>query len=358
MGLHGGGKGRLINSETRAEILKLVKETVSNGCRKKIACEDLGIVIRTIQRWEKAESLVDKRTTRQFEPKHKLTKEERDEILKIVNQPEFRDLPPSQIVPILLDRGKYYASESTIYRILGDEKMMVHRGRRRAPSRRRPEPYTATAPNQIWTWDITYLPSAIRGKFHYLYMIIDIFSRKIVGWSIHDEETASHAADLIEQAHQIEGIKAELVLHSDNGSPMKGGTMLAKLQDLGVVPSFSRPSVSNDNPFSESLFRTLKYRPGFPDDCFSSLMDARHWVGVFVRWYNGRHRHSALKYITPNQRHAQEDFDIMEQREQVLEQAREKHSARWSRETRNWELPYEVCLNRPRQKKVGCAPAA
>ncbi len=358
MGQLRGGKGRFIDLETRIQVLELIKEAVANGCRKELACKDLGIDIKTAQRWQKAEDLVDKRTTRQYEPGNKLTQQEREEILRIANNPEFRDLPPSQIVPILLDRGEYYASESTIYRILRAEKMMVHRGRHRSPSRQRPGAHTATAPNQIWTWDITYLPCDIRGKFYYLYMIIDIFSRKIVGWSIHEEESASHAADLIEQAYRSERIKPGLILHSDNGSPMRGGTMLAKLQGLGVVPSFSRPRVSNDNPFSESLFRTLKYRPGFPDDCFKSMVDARQWVGLFVSWYNGQHRHSGLKFITPNQRHTKKCNQIMRQRKQVLERAKQKHTSRWSRDTRNWDLPQEVSLNRPRFKEVGCESAA
>ncbi len=272
--------------------------------------------------------------------------------MKVVNSPEFRDLPPSQIVPILLDRDQYYASESTIYRILRQEKMMTHRGKRRPRSRRRPKALVATAPNQIWTWDITYLPSAVRGKYHYLYMIVDIFSRKIVGWAIHDEESSAHAARLIARAHKAEGVKAGLVLHSDNGSPMKGGTMLAKLQDLGVIPSFSRPSVSNDNPFSESLFRTLKYRPDFPDTSFSSLSDAQRWVRLFVRWYNGTHRHSALKFVTPNQRHAGLDTKIMEQRKAVLERTKENNTARWRGSVRNWDLPDKVYLN-PLKGKEG-----
>ena len=133
--------------------------------------------------------------------------------------------------------------------------------------------------------------------------------------------------------------------------------MLAKLQDLGVAPSFSRPSVSNDNPFSESLFRTLKYRPGFPDKCFASLMDARHWVGLFVRWYNGKHRHSGLKFITPNQRHAGLEATIMEKRREVLKQAKDKHGERWSRSTRNWDLPEEVFLNSPKCKTEGSSTA-
>lgn len=322
-----------------------MEEAISNGCRKQVACKDLGISERTLLRWRQSESLVDQRTTREFQPPNKLSPEERANVLKVVNSPTYRDLPPCQIVPALLDQDLYYASESTIYRILREEKMLMHRGKRRPQKRQRPKALVATAPNQIWTWDITYLPSAIRGKYHYLYMIVDIFSRKIVGWAVHDEESAAHSARLIAQAHKSEGIKADLVLHSDNGSPMKGSMMLAKLQDLGVVPSFSRPAVSNDNPFSESLFRTLKYRPDFPETSFSSLADAARWVRLFVRWYNGSHRHSALKFVTPNQRHCGLDADLMERRRKTLEKAKEKHGTRWSGSTRNWDLPEQVYLN-------------
>lgn len=321
-----------------------------------MACADLGVTERTVERWQKTTDQIDKRTTREYQPKHKLTPEERAELLRVVNSPEFRDLPPSQIVPILLDRGLYYASESTIYRILREEKMATHRGRRRPAGHKRPKSYTAVAPNQIWSWDITYLPSNVRGKYHYLYVIMDIFSRKIVGWSIHDDESATHAADLIAKAHRAEGITGNLVLHADNGSPMKGGTMLTKLHNLGITPSFNRPSVSNDNPFSESLFRTLKCRPNFPDPCFLDIGDARYWVRWFVRWYNRKHRHSALKFVTPHQRHTGQDVQIMVKRKAVLSQAKAQHTGRWSRGTRNLDLPDSVDLNP--QKKKGENPNA
>jgi transposase InsO family protein len=164
----------------------------------------------------------------------------------------------------------------------------------------KPSGYKASAPNQVWSWDITYLARTIAGMFFRLYLVMDIYSRKIVGWEVHENERAEHAARLIRKACLAEGISEHgLVLHADNGSPMKGATMLATLQRLGVVPSFSRPSVSNDNSYSESLFGTMKYTPAFPSKPFESLTAARDWVHGFVHWYNEEHRHSGIQFVAP-----------------------------------------------------------
>jgi len=176
---------------------------------------------------------------------------------------------------------------------------------------------------------------------------MDIYSRKIVGWEVLEEESAESAADLLAKIHLKEGLSTKIgvVLHSDNGSPMKGATMLATMQKLGVVPSFSRPSVSNDNAFSESLFKTMKYIPAFPDQPFESLAQARDWVSGFVLWYNEEHRHSEIQYVTPGQRHRGEDMAILAQRERVYEAAKQRHPERWSGETRNWQPVTTVSLN-------------
>ncbi len=169
----------------------------------------------------------------------------------------------------------------------------------------------------------------------------------------HQEESAEHASYLIHKACLAEGIHQEgLVLHSDNGSPMKGATMLATLQKLGVVPSFSRPSVSNDNPYSESLFRKLKYTPAYPSKPFESIKAARQWVHEFVRWYNEEHRHSAIRYVTPGQRHRGEDRAILEERKAVYEMAKEKNPQRWSGDIRNWNPVSEVWLNPPKEVRT------
>ncbi|VAW92842.1 Mobile element protein [hydrothermal vent metagenome] len=350
----------MISPEDRQLALDLVKEAVETGARQDRACEILGITERTLRRWKKQlkeeQQLRDRRkaAASQRTPANKLTKEERDQIIAICNQPEYQSLPPSQVVPRLADQGQYIASESSFYRVLHEVKQVNTRGR--ANQRRRvnkPEGYKAEVPNQVWSWDITYLASTILGVFYRLYLIEDIFSRKIVGWEVHEEESAEHASCLIRKACLAEGVHKEgLVLHSDNGSPMKGATMLATLQKLGVVPSFSRPSVSDDNPYSESLFRTLKYTPAYPSKPFKSIEAARQWVHGFVRWYNEEHRHSAIRYVTPGQRHRGEDKVILEERKAVYEAAKEKNPQRWSGDIRNWNLVTEVWLNPPKEVRA------
>jgi transposase InsO family protein len=268
-------------------------------------------------------------------------------VLAVANSDEFGHLPPSQIVPRLADQGSYLASESTFYRILREEKQLAHRrSERPAQTRTKPRAVCATAPNQLYSWDITYLPSLIRGQFFYLYLFVDIFSRKIVGWQVYEEENSTLAGELLRDLCRREGIQAEqLILHSDNGSPMKGSTMLATLQQLGVMPSFSRPSVSNDNPYSESLFKTLKYRPKYPLKPFADVTEARQWVTGIVEWYNHEHRHSAIRFVTPAQRHEGLDDNLLDNRKAVYEAARAKHPKRWSGCSRNWKKILVVYLN-------------
>jgi transposase InsO family protein len=273
--------------------------------------------------------------------------------MKVVNEPEYVDLAPSQIVPKLADEGHYIGSESTLYRILKAAKQLQHRQKSKPVNpAKKPRALVATGPNQVYTWDITYLPTQVRGVFLYLYLVLDIYSRKIVGWQVHEEERSALAGDLMIDICQREGIKRhEVTLHSDNGSPMKGATMLATLQQLGIMPSFSRPSVSNDNPYSESLFRTLKYRPNYPGKPFADVQAARAWVQEFVGWYNNEHRHSAIKFVTPAQRHCGEDNQILAKREQVYLKARSANPLRWSGDIRNWDSIKVVHLN-PEKKRT------
>jgi transposase InsO family protein len=267
-------------------------------------------------------------------------------VLEVVNRPEYRNRSPKQIVPSLADQGEYLVSESTMYRILHEEDQLKHRASSSAPARRRPRELVATTPNQVWSWDITYLKSPILGVFFYLYLVVDIFSRKIVAAEVHAAEDSEHAAELIEQACAAEGINPDqLALHSDNGGPMKGATLLATLQQLGVMPSFSRPRVSDDNPYSEALFRTAKYRPEYPNGPFDSLEAAREWVRWFVDWYDHQHLHSAIRFVTPAQRHAGEDAEILANRCAVYEAARTRHPERWSGNTRDWSRVEAVRLN-------------
>jgi transposase InsO family protein len=268
-------------------------------------------------------------------------------VIEIANSPEFRDLSPKQIVPRLADQGSYVASESSFYRILREAQQLEHRERSGVATKRaRPSEHVASGPNQVMSWDITYLRAPVKGEFFYLYLIEDVWSRKIVGWQVHEEESMWLASRLIERTCDQLGIDPEgVVLHSDNGGPMKGSTMLATLERLGIVPSFSRPRVSDDNPYSESLFRTLKYRPSYPGGPFASIEAAREWVADFVAWYNLEHLHSGIGYVTPAQRHAGEDEKILEQRREVYERAQQRNPQRWSRAARCWDRPEIVRLN-------------
>lgn len=298
-----------------------------------------------MQRWQAGDARGDARQGGSRPVHNKLSEAERENILQTVNRPEFADLPPSQIVPRLADAGGYLASESTLYRLLREVHQLQHRQTcrpRRAP---RPRALTATGPNQLYSWDITYMASKQRGVFFYCYLFLDVFSRKIVGWQVYAQEDSARAAALLEDICRAEGLApGQVVLHSDNGGPMKGMTLLAMLQHLGVIPSFSRPSVSNDNPYSEALFRTLKYVPAYPG-CFDSVDAARAYMETFVPWYNQVHLHSGIKFVTPNQRHRGEDRRILAKRQAVYAQARARHPERWSGRTRNWDRIDVVLLN-------------
>jgi len=340
----------MISAPDRHRAVELIEEAVEAGASAKQACEQLQISLRTYQRWSSPEGEVkaDARAqAERLEPANKLSAQEKQQILEICNQPQYSSLAPSQIVPALADQGLYIASEASFYRVLREADQLHRRGKAQAPrSVCKPRSYKASAPNQVWSWDITYLATTIAGMFFRLYLVMDIYSRKIVGWEIHENETAEHAAVLIRKACLGEGVSATgLVLHADNGSPMKGATMLATLQRLGVVPSFSRPSVSNDNPYSESLFGTMKYTPAFPSKPFESLKQAREWVQGFVRWYNEQHRHSGIQFVTPAERHRGEDQAILAKRNDLYEAAKQRNPQRWSGNTRNWEPVTVVWLN-------------
>lgn len=303
------------------------------------------------------DEMVDKRTGAVKRPPNQLTELERQRIINIVNSAEYGHLPPTQIVPKLLDKGVWIASESSFYRVMKSHKLLTHREKAK-PSRqvRKPKAFKATQPNEIYTWDITYLPTTVKGQFLYLYLVMDIFSRKIVGWQVHDTQLSELAADLMTDICRREHIQpAQVTLHSDNGSPMKGATLLATLQELGIVPSFSRPSVSNDNPYSESLFKTLKYRPEYPEKAFENISAARAWVSGFVDWYNNEHMHSGIKFVTPNQRHLGLDKAILAKRQRVNETARLNNPSRWSGKSRDWSMIDEVNLNPEKKEEMRAA---
>lgn len=327
-------------------IVDLIDKAIESGARLKKAAATMGISARTIIRWRQKGGGQDQREGPLTAPANKLSEQERQQILDISNSALFRDLSPKQIVPKLADQDVYLASESTFYRVLKEHEMLAHRQASKPAVTRRPKEHVATGPCQVWSWDITYLQTSVKGLFFYLYMVVDVWSRKIIAAQIFAEESMEHSSMLLAHACMINGVQPEeLVLHSDNGGPMKGATMLATLQKLGVVPSFSRPSVSNDNPYSESLFRTMKYRPEYPLKPFKNIEQAQSWVDEFVFWYNTQHLHSSIRYVTPDDRHFGREEHILANRRKVYEKARNQNPNRWSKSIRNWNPVRMVWLN-------------
>ena len=337
----------------RKSMLCLVDEAQSNGARMIKITPIIGFSTRTIKRWRIANDTQDKRTThKKHTPSNKLTQEQRDAVIAIANNQSYKNLSPHQIVPKLADKGIYMACESTFYRLLKEHKQLTHRHKQKPATKVKPAPLVASRPNQIYSWDITYLPTTIQGMFYYLYLFMDIYSRKIVGWQIYTQQKSDLASEIMKDIAIKEHILPnQVTLHSDNGSPMKGATFLTTLQKLGIMPSFSRPSVSDDNPYSEALFKTLKYTPMYPSKPFEDITKARIWCNTFVNWYNSSHCHSGIAYVTPLQRHNLQDEELLQKRKIVYEKAKEKYPKRWSGNTRNWMFIKEVHLNPGKVKK-------
>ena len=338
----------MISSSDRKQAVELIQEANRNGARLTYACNELNISVRTYERWTREGTIAhDQRPlAKRPVPKNKLTDQEREKIIETVSKKEFMNLPPSQIVPKLADCSIYIASESSFYRVLREKNMQHHRGRSQVSQKRIPPSHLATKPNEVWTWDITWLKGPIKGLFYRLYLIIDLFSRKMVGWEIWESEEARHAEKLIKQTVLKERIQGQpLVLHSDNGSPMKAATFQVLLEKLGIQSSYSRPRVSNDNPYSEAAFRTLKYRPEYPNNGFKTIDDARKWTKEFVDWYNDSHLHSGIQFVSPAACHEGRHLAILEKRKQVYEDAKKRHPERWSKGVRNWTPHQSVALS-------------
>ena len=352
----GRRRGELTPLPERQKLIQLIREASKNGARRKLACSEAGISVRTYYRWTPSGRVqADGRPMASRPvPKNKLTQSEHEQIIRLCNQPEFASLPPSQIVPTLMDNGCYIASVSSFYRVLKHANQLHHRGRSKVRRKiAKPTTYKAESANEVWSWDITYCPSVVKGQFYYLYMIEDIYSRKIVGYEVHESECGYKAAELLQRTCWREKIANKpLVLHSDNGAPMKSVTMKVKMEELGIASSYNRPRVSNDNPFSESTFRTLKYRPNWPSSGFKSLDEVQSWVHSFVDWYNNDHKHSRIKFVTPSQRHQGIDGVILAKRKLILEAAKEKNPLRWSGDVQNCEAEGPVTLNPVRDIEV------
>ena len=349
----------MIDLEDRQALARDIEAAHSAGARLRPACETAGIDARTLQRWKGKEGLTAGDGRPQAvrpTPGHALSPEERAALLAVANEPRFASVPPARIVPMLADEGVYLGSESSMARVLKDHGQNARRGRAKAPKASRPPTtHIATAPGQVWCWDMTYLPAQVMGRWFHLYLILDLYSRKIVGWEVHATDDSVHAAHLVRRTALAEGIATMLtkpVLHGDNGATLKATTVLGMLYWLGVKPSYSRPRVSDDNAYAESLFRTAKYRPEFPAKGFADLDAARTWAAEFVRWYNDEHRHSGIRYVTPGQRHCGADQAVLAARHELYLKARERNPARWSGTTRDWSPIGAVTLNPERDSVV------
>jgi putative transposase len=355
----------MIRLEDRQSMVQDIAVAQSAGARLLPACLIVGITLRTLQRWQRAagDTGVVPADARPLAvrpvPAHALTAVERAQILAIANEPRFAAMPPARMVPMLADEGVYVASEASFQRVLREHGQTQQRGRARAPQAvRPPTTHSASAPGAVWCWDMTYLRGPVLGQWCYLYLILDLYSRKIVGWEVQATDHADHAAHLVRRTALAEGIHAmtaKPVLHGDNGATLKATTVLAMLHWLGIKPSYSRPRVSDDNAYAESLFRTAKYRPEFPADGFPDLDAAREWATRFVHWYNIEHRHSGIRYVSPAQRHSGDDHRILAARHAVYQQARTTNPRRWARHTRDWTPIAAVTLNPERDSVVSAA---
>lgn len=280
--------------------------------------------------------------------------EERAQILQILNQEKFMDKPPCQIFPALLDSGIYVCSVGTMHRILqANDQLRERRNQISHPIYKKPE-LLATAPNQLWSWDITKLLGPAKWTYYYLYVILDVFSRYVVGWMVAPCESSNLAKDLIGRTYDKQGIApGQLTVHADRGSSMKSKSVAFLLADLGVTKTHSRPQVSNDNPFSESQFKTMKYRPEFPNR-FGSIADSRLFCQVFFPWYNKEHYHSGIAYLTPEMVHYGKAKQCLENRQEVLKNAYQEHPERFPKgKPVPKPIPEAVWINPPQKPSKG-----
>jgi len=308
------------------------------------ACQALGVPRSSFYRARQPKKEPQTRPT----PKRALSQAEKTEVRQTLNSERFQDSSPRQVYATLLDEGIYYCSWRTMYRVLDEhQEVRERRNQLRHPKYIKPELLT-TQPNMLWSWDLTKLRGPVKWAYYYLYTILDVFSRYVVGWMIAERESATLAQQLIQEICRKQEIQPEqLTVHADRGSSMRSKTVALLLADLGVTKTHSRPYVSNDNPYSESQFKTMKYRPTYPER-FGSIQDARAWARSFFRWYNHDHHHSALGLMTPAVVHYGQAETVREQRQQVLETAYAAHPERFVRgEPKAPALPKEVWINKP-----------
>jgi putative transposase len=326
--------------------IESLRETVG----VKAACEAIGLPRATFYRKLKPRALQTK--TPSAHPSS-LSLKERQDVLDVLNQPEWMDQPPLAVYASLLDQGTYLCSVRTMYRILQSAgEVKERRNHRPSTTYKKPE-LLATAPNQLWSWDITKLKGPQKWSYFYLYVILDVFSRYTVGWMISLKESCHLAQDFISETLQKQTIQPhQLTLHADRGSSMTSKPVAFLLADLGITKSHSRPYTSNDNPFSESQFKTLKYRPEFPER-FGSVEDAKAYCRQFFHWYNTQHYHTGIELLTPESVHYGKDRSIIEHRNQVRQAARQKFPERFKgKKEASFQLPTHVWINPPESKKT------
>ena len=274
---------------------------------------------------------------------------EKAEVRQVLNSERFADQAPREVYARLMDEGRYLCSWRTMYRILDEnQEVRERRNQLRHPQYTKPE-LLATQPNQLWSWDITKLLGPTKWTYYYLYTILDVFSRYSVGWLIAERESASLAEELISQTCLRQGIqRGQLTIHADRGSSMSSKPVALLMADLGITKTHSRPHVSNDNPFSESQFKTLKYRPDYPER-FGCQVDARTWAAEFFRWYNYEHHHSAIGLLTPADVHFGRAQTVLDQRQQVLQAAYLKNPERFVKgPSIPTQVPTAVWINPPK----------
>jgi putative transposase len=310
----------------------------------KAACEALGVSRASYYRYRAPRRERPPRP----KPPRSLSGQERQVVLDTLNDERFVDRPPAQVFATLLDQHVYLCSVRTMYRILEvNDQVKERRNQLRHPNYAKPE-LLATAPNQLWSWDITKLKGPVKWSYFYLYVVLDVFSRYVVAWLLAEQESSQLAKRLLEQAFENENIQpGDLTLHADRGSSMKSHTLAQLLADLGVTKTHSRPHVPDDNPFSESQFKTMKYRPEFPNRC-GSMEDGLAFARPFFHWYNNEHHHSALGFLTPAQVHHGLGDDVLAHRREVLERAFHEHPERFPGGLpRPTTPPREVWINPP-----------
>lgn len=313
-------------------------------------CDALDVPRATLYRRRKPPEVSDPKRPL---PRSALSEHERQQVLDVLHSDRFIDCPPAQVYATLLDEGQYLCSTRTMYRILADQdEVRERRDIRQHPKYAKPE-LLATEPNQVWSWDITKLKGPQKWTYFYLYVILDIFSRYVVGWMVAPRESATWAKRLIQDSYDKQGVASyQLTVHADRGSPMTSKLVANLMADLGITKTHSRPHVSNDNPFSESQFKTLKYRPAFPTR-FGSLQDARVFCANFFDWYNTQHRHSGISLYRPEDVHYGRTAILQKRRQAALDEAYLVHPERFVRKPPEAsEPPKAVWINPPENMQM------